>query len=62
MVKISGTLSSGVSLSGRLSGGQGDPFQQRGKPIEKVEKPVSFEQKQPDMTFSGIGRKVDILV
>ncbi|OUR76863.1 hypothetical protein A9Q83_13175 [Alphaproteobacteria bacterium 46_93_T64] len=62
MVKISGTLSSNVTLSGRMLGGQSGDVQAQVKPVEKALKPVALKDHQPDMRFSGIGRTIDIRV
>jgi len=62
MVKISGGMSSGVTLSGRMLGRQPDNAEQQVKPVEKVIKPVALKDTQPDMKFSGLGRTLDIRV
>jgi len=62
MVKISGTLTSNVTLSGRMLGGQPKGLPQDIKPVQKLEKPAALKEQQPDMTFSGIGRSLDIRV
>jgi len=62
MVRISGTLSSNVTLSSRLAGGQQDGFQRQNNPDEKLEKPVAIQDQRPNMTFNGLGRRIDISV
>ena len=62
MVKISGTLSSNVSLSGRLLGGQGQPAGEQPQQVKEAEKPAVLKDERPDMTFSGLGRRIDISV
>jgi hypothetical protein len=62
MVRISGTLSNGVSMSGRMFGQNAHTPQQQVKPVEETGRPVALKDQQPDMTFSGIGRTVDINV
>ncbi|MBO6825170.1 MAG: hypothetical protein JJ879_03145 [Sneathiella sp.] len=62
MVKISGTLSSNVSLSGRLLGGQGDASGHLAQQVKAPEKPAAIKDERPDMTFSGLGRRIDISV
>ncbi|MBL4908031.1 MAG: hypothetical protein JKX94_11310 [Sneathiella sp.] len=62
MVRISGTLSSNVTLSGRMLGGQTDASQKQVQPVQKPEKPIRLEDREPNMTFSGIGRNIDIRV
>jgi len=62
MVRISGTLTSNVSLSGKMLGGQQGPAQGQVQPVQKPEKPVVLNDKEPNMTFSGIGRNIDIRV
>ena len=62
MVKISGSMSSNVTLSGRMLGRQSTDVGQQVKPVEKAIKPVVLKDHQPDMKFSGIGRNVDIRV
>ncbi|MBE7636294.1 hypothetical protein GUA87_05520 [Sneathiella sp. P13V-1] len=62
MVRISGTLSSNVTLSSRLAGGQPDNYQRQVNPVEKLEKPVVMKDQRPNMTFSGLGRRIDINV
>lgn len=62
MVKISGSMSSNVTLSGKMLGGQTGDVQQHVKAVEKPEKPTVLKDHQPDMTFSGIGRTLDIRV
>ncbi len=62
MVRISGTLSNGVSMSGRMYGQNTQTPQQQVKAVEKADRPVALADQRPDMTFSGIGRTVDINV
>jgi len=62
MVRISGTLSSGVSLSGRMSGQNAQHGPANPKAVEQPERPSLLKDQRPDMTFSGIGRTVDINV
>jgi len=62
MVKISGTLSSNVSLSGRLLGGQGQAAGHQVQQVREAEKPTIIKDERPDMTFSGLGRRIDINV
>ena len=62
MVRISGTLSSGVSLSGRMSGQNARNGEASAKAVEQPERPSLLKGQRPDMTFSGIGRTIDINV
>jgi hypothetical protein len=62
MVRISGTLSSGVSLSGRMSGQNTQNGQVNPKAVEQPDRPSLLKDQRPDMTFSGIGRTLDINV
>ncbi len=61
-MKISGTLSSNVTLSSKMTGGQPHDFRTEIQPVEKPAKPVLRDDQRPDMTFSGIGRQIDIRV
>ncbi|GLQ07824.1 hypothetical protein [Sneathiella chinensis] len=60
MVRISGTLTSNVSLSGRMAGGQSHADQGAVQPVQKKEKPAALSPREPDLTFEGIGRRLDI--
>ena len=62
MVRISGTLSNGVSMSGRMFGQNTNTPQQLVKAVEEPDRPVAIKDQRPNMTFSGIGRTVDINV
>lgn len=62
MVRISGTLSSGVSLSGRMSGQNAQNGPANTKAVEQSDRPSLLKDQRPDMTFSGIGRTIDINV
>ncbi|MEP3248312.1 MAG: hypothetical protein ABJN40_21640 [Sneathiella sp.] len=62
MVKISGTLSSNVTLSSKMTREQPHALQTEVQPVEKPDKPVLRDDQRPDMTFSGIGRQIDIRV
>ncbi|MFT6556729.1 MULTISPECIES: hypothetical protein [Sneathiella] len=62
MVKISGTLSSNVSLSGRAAGGHTQPNMDRVEAVKEASKPSLQKEQRPDMTFNGIGRQIDIRV
>ncbi|WP_169566225.1 hypothetical protein [Sneathiella limimaris] len=62
MVKISGTVAGGVQMSGRMFGQNFSAAEQQVRPVEKVDKPVIINDQRPDMTFSGIGRTIDISV
>lgn len=62
MVKISGSLSNGVNMSGRMFGQNAHDPQQLVKAVEKPDRPVAINDQRPNMTFSGIGRTLDINV
>jgi|GEM_PF-5127325 len=62
MVRISGTLTSNVTLSGRMAGGGPQSAPNGVEPVQKPDKPVFREDRKPDMTFGGIGRRIDIRV
>ena len=49
-------------MSGRMLGQQLPQFQGELKPVEASGKPVPIRDEKPDLTFSGIGRKLDINV
>ncbi|WP_025896942.1 hypothetical protein [Sneathiella glossodoripedis] len=62
MVRISGTLSNSVSMSAGTyaQGDQNNPRQI--KEVQKPDRPTAIGVQRPDMTFSGIGRTLDINV
>lgn len=62
MVRISANLSSGVSLSGRMSGQNAQNSPANAKTVEQPDRPSLLKDQRPDMTFSGIGRTIDINV
>ena len=43
-----------------MLGGQTDASQKQVHPVQKPEKPIRLEDREPNMTFSGIGRNIDI--
>ncbi len=62
MVKISGTLSGNVNLSRHMPGQNAQYGSANPKSVEQPDRPSLLKDQRPDMTFSGIGRTIDINV
>lgn len=62
MVRISGTLTSNVTLSNRAGSGFPSREPEAVQAVKEAEKPVLKKDSRPDMTFGGIGRQIDIRV
>lgn len=43
-----------------MQGGQSDVLSRQIEAVQKLEKPTKLKDREPDMTFAGIGRKLDI--
>jgi hypothetical protein len=62
MVRIAGTLTSNISLAGRGTGQNFQPVPGQVNPVNDPPLAPRIDDREPDMTFGGIGRRIDIRV